>query len=103
MGLGIADNDIAHQVLHSELEASLLASEAQLAATEADLQKQKVLNEKLENDLFQMERHNPAVRLSVNLNGDVGGSGTHTPAEGGGADANDVFAGLDLGKKTVSN
>ena len=84
------------QVLHSELEASLMAAEAQLAATEADLQKQKTLNEKLENDLVQMDRHNPVVRASVNLNGDVAGSGTHTPLEGA---ADDILAGLDLGKK----
>ncbi|TCD63439.1 hypothetical protein EIP91_005410 [Steccherinum ochraceum] len=88
------------RVLHSELEASLLAIEAQLTATQADLEKQKALNEKLENDLLQMDRHNPAARSTVNLNGDASGSGTQTPAESG---PDDVFAGLDLGKRTDLN
>ncbi|THH32502.1 hypothetical protein EUX98_g1693 [Antrodiella citrinella] len=89
------------RVLHNELEASLLAAEAQLSATEADLQKQRTLNEKLENDLLQMDRHNPtAGKSSLNLNGDANGSGTQTPAEGV---VDDVLAGLELGRKTDSN
>ncbi|KAJ7072141.1 CASP C terminal-domain-containing protein [Mycena amicta] len=40
------------RILHAELEASLTSAEEQLVATKADLEKQKILNEKLENDLF---------------------------------------------------
>lgn len=58
-----------------------------LEATSAELEKQRALNDKLENDLLQLETHKPK-----NVNGDA------TPAE------DDVLAGLDLGKKsTVSN
>ncbi len=76
------------QILHAELEASLLGIQSDLAATEADLQKQRVLNEKLENDLLQMDSHRP--------NGDASGAGT--PDLGAPSDA---LAGLDLGKKST--
>ena len=75
------------QVLHGELEASLMNARSDLEATSAELEKQRALNDKLENDLLQLETHKPK-----NVNGDA------TPAE------DDVLAGLDLGKKsTVSN
>jgi len=76
------------RILHAELEASLLGVQSDLAATEADLQKQRALNEKLENDLLQMDSHKP--------NGDASGAGT--PDFGAPSDA---LAGLDLGKKST--
>lgn len=60
-------------------------TQADLAAAEAELEKQRALNDKLETDLLQLETHHPK-----GVNGDV------TPAEV------DVLAGLDLGKKTAS-
>ena len=72
------------QILHGELEASLLSVQADLANAEIELEKQRALNEKLENDLLQVQTHNST---SSTLNG------TSTPAE------DDVLAGLDLGKK----
>ncbi|KAI0789119.1 CASP C terminal-domain-containing protein [Abortiporus biennis] len=75
------------RILHGELEASLNATQVELATTEAELQKQKFLNEKLENDLLQMDKHKP--------NGDV--SGAHTPADP------DALAGLDLGGRKSTN
>ncbi|CAL1706846.1 unnamed protein product [Somion occarium] len=77
------------RILHGELEASLLASQTQLAETESELQKRKALNERLENDLVQMDRHKP--------NGDA--SGYHTPADS--STSSDALAGLELGKKDV--
>lgn len=79
------------RILHGELEASLTAAEAELAATDSELQKQLILNEKLENDLLQMDRHKP--------NGDI--SGAMTPAEVG--TPAEVLAGLELGKRTTDS
>ncbi|KAJ6587105.1 CASP C terminal-domain-containing protein, partial [Mycena vulgaris] len=72
------------RIIHAELEASLAAAEEQLTSTSTELEKQKILNEKLENDLVSMNSHKP--------NGDV------PPSE---TDSTDVLAGLDLGRKTV--
>jgi homeobox protein cut-like len=69
------------RILHTELEASLRAAEEQLATTAAELEKQQVLNEKLETDLLAVNKHHP--------NGDA----LATDA------AVDALAGLDLGKK----
>ena len=63
-----------------------MAAEAQLAATEAELEKQRMLNEKLENDLLQMEQRKP--------NGEAG---SDSPQLG----SLDGLAGIELGKKTV--
>ena len=52
--------------------------------TSSELEKQRVLNEKLENDLLQMEAHNPKSMPVDYLPEDP-----------------DALAGLDLGKKTV--
>lgn len=71
------------------MEASLTAAQAELAATDSELQRQRALNEKLENDLLQMDRHKP--------NGDA--SGSMTPAEAG--TPADALASLDLGKRTT--
>ncbi|KAK7005732.1 Golgi membrane protein [Favolaschia claudopus] len=67
------------RIIHAELEVSLQATEERLATTTAELDKQKILNEKLETDLLSMNSHKP--------NEDVPPSET------------DVLAGLDLGKK----
>ncbi|KAJ7217863.1 CASP C terminal-domain-containing protein [Mycena pura] len=71
------------RIIHTELEASLASAEEQLVATKADLEKQQVLNEKLENDLLSMNSHKS--------NGDP------PPSE---VDSTDILAGLDLGRKT---
>ena len=62
-----------------------MAAQADLANAEIELEKQRALNEKLENDLLQIQAHNPAPKATAN--------GYDTPAE------DDVLAGLDLGKK----
>jgi homeobox protein cut-like len=76
------------QILHTELETSVAASKDQLALTSSELEKQKALNEKLENDLLAMNKHSGSA-----LNGDV----TSSDAS---ASQTDVLAGLDLGKKS---
>ncbi|TFK44378.1 CASP C terminal-domain-containing protein [Crucibulum laeve] len=70
------------RILHGELEASLEAAQRQLETTSSELEKQKFLNEKLENDLLSMNKHSKP-------NGDT----QHTEA------GSDALAGLDLGKK----
>ena len=64
--------------------------QSQLVATESELEKQRTLNEKLENDLLQMDQRKT----------DGGINGTHSPANGASA-STDALAGIDLGKKTV--
>ncbi|KAH9839474.1 CASP C terminal-domain-containing protein, partial [Rhodofomes roseus] len=76
------------RILHGELEASLMAAQAQFAATESELEKQRMLNERLENDLLQMDQRKP--------NGDAG---SDSPRIG----SMDGLAGIELGKKTVSD
>ncbi|KAI0768369.1 CASP C terminal-domain-containing protein [Irpex lacteus] len=73
------------RILHGELEASLMDAQSQLAAAEAELEKQRALNESLENDLLQMESHKPKAS-----NGDA------TPGD------DDVLASLDLGRKSTT-
>jgi len=76
------------RILHGELEASVMAAQAQLAATEFELEKQRMLAEKLENDLLQMEQRKS--------NGDS--SLSDSPRIG----SIDGLAGIELGKKTDS-
>ncbi|KIM91916.1 hypothetical protein PILCRDRAFT_57062 [Piloderma croceum F 1598] len=45
------------RILHNELEASLESVQEQLEYTSSELEKQKILNEKLENDLVAMNKH----------------------------------------------
>ncbi|KAF8894028.1 CASP C terminal-domain-containing protein [Infundibulicybe gibba] len=71
------------RILHGELEASLQAAEEQLDITNSELERQKDLNAKLENDLLSMDSH----KMNGNGNAIDGGS--------------DVLAGLDLGKKSI--
>ncbi len=72
----------SNQILHSELETSLQAAQDRLSSTANELEKQRDLNEKLENDLLSMNKH--------------GVNGDSIPSE-----SSDVLAGLDLGKKSV--
>ncbi|KAJ3567586.1 hypothetical protein NP233_g6271 [Leucocoprinus birnbaumii] len=74
------------RILHGELEASLEASQAQLENATSELEKQKSLNEKLENDLLSMGSNDK------NANGD----GTHMPAD-------DVLASLEISKKPTAS
>ncbi|KAF9051170.1 hypothetical protein BDZ89DRAFT_1154075 [Hymenopellis radicata] len=71
------------RILHNELETSLQAAQDRLSSTADELEKQRDLNEKLENDLVSMNKH--------------GVNGDSTPSE-----SSDVLAGLDLGKKSDS-
>ncbi|KAJ7446265.1 CASP C terminal-domain-containing protein [Mycena galericulata] len=71
------------RILKTELEASLQSAEEQLVSTSTELEKQKILNEKLENDLLSMNSHKS--------NGDLPTSDNVST---------DVLAGLDLGRKT---
>jgi hypothetical protein len=66
-----------------------LASKDHLSHTSFELEKQKILNEKLENDLLSMDKHR-----KPNMNGDV------TPSDATSSQT-DVLAGLDLGRKTA--
>ncbi|KAG7098747.1 hypothetical protein E1B28_000657 [Marasmius oreades] len=45
------------RILHGELEASLQATREQLSSASSELEQQKALNEKLENDLLSMNSH----------------------------------------------
>ena len=78
------------RVLHGELESSLQAVTEQLAHDQKELEQQKALNERLENDLLQVNRHIPKT------NGD-GASGSSTPS--GQNQPQDGLAGLNLGQK----
>lgn len=69
------------------MEASIQAAEERLVSTNAELEKQKMLNEKLENDLLHMDKHN--------MNGR--GDGAMTPSESN--NPLDALAGIELGKK----
>ena len=76
------------QILHGELEASLQAAEERLDVTNYELDRQKILNEKLENDLLHMDKHK--------MNGKL--DGIATPSE---TSSLDGLAGIELGKKTT--
>ncbi|KDQ21701.1 hypothetical protein BOTBODRAFT_211241 [Botryobasidium botryosum FD-172 SS1] len=80
------------RILHGELESSLQAVTEQLARDQKELEQQKGLNERLENDLLQLNRHIPKT------NGD-GISGTSTPS--GQPGAQDGLAGLNLGQRST--
>ncbi|KAG6833536.1 hypothetical protein H0H87_005187 [Tephrocybe sp. NHM501043] len=73
------------RILHGELEESLRAAEDQLKNMGSELEKQKSLNEKLENDLLSMNKHRP--------NGDLTSSDSGL----------DVLAGLELGTKKAAS
>ena len=72
--------DYIEQILHNELEQSLQSSEHQLEKATSELDRQKHLNEKLENDL-----------LSINQDKD------HSAAHS----EHDLLANLDIGKRVT--
>lgn len=78
------------QILHGELEASLQATQEELITVNSKLEKQQQLNEKLEIDLLDIEKHQKA-----QVNG--GHEGRETPKN---AASSDALAGIELGKKT---
>lgn len=74
------------QILHGELETSIQAAEERLVSTNDELEKQKELNEKLENDLLHMDKHNTNARPDSN---------SPLPE----LTSLDALAGIELGKK----
>ena len=77
------------QILHGEQETSLRAAGEDLIAINSKLEKQQQLNEKLENDLLDFEKHQQA---QVN--------GKHEAREAlKGTASSDALAGIELGKK----
>jgi len=78
------------QILHSELEASLQAVQEELITVHSKLEKQQQLNEKLENDLVDIEKHQQAQA-----------NGTHEARDTlKNAASSDALAGIELGKKS---
>ncbi|CCM01147.1 uncharacterized protein FIBRA_03195 [Fibroporia radiculosa] len=78
------------RILHGELEVSLQAARVELAVTESELDKQRALNEKLENDLLQLDQRK--------TNGDF--SHTSDSLDLLASGSADALAGLELGKRT---
>lgn len=78
--------------MHNELEASLKSVEEQLTQTSSELEKQKALNEKLENDLLAINKHK--------LNGNGRPDGALSPAAANESQS-DLLVGLELGKKST--
>ena len=77
------------QILHGELEASLQVAQEELISVNSKLEKQQQLNEKIENDLLEIERHQ---QVQVN--------GKHEARDSLKATASsDALAGIELGKK----
>lgn len=72
------------QILHGELEQSFRLATEQLEVAKADLEKQTLLAETLENDLLSLNK--------PKANGELSPS-----------NSSDVLASLDLGKKGVCN
>ena len=77
------------QILHGELEASLQTAQEELITVHSKLEKQQQLNEKLENDLLEVEKHQhaqangkPEMRDGLKATG-----------------SSDALAGIELGKK----
>jgi homeobox protein cut-like len=68
-----------------------------LEYTSSELEKQKILNEKLENDLVAMNKHKQSGNGGV-VDG-VGGSGEGVTPSGTDSQT-DLLAGLELGKKS---
>jgi len=77
------------QILHSELEASLQAVQEELITVSTKLEKQQQLNEKLEIDLLDVEKHQQA-----QLNGKREARETLKSSP-----SSDALAGIELGKK----
>ncbi|KAH9949595.1 CASP C terminal-domain-containing protein [Amylocystis lapponica] len=83
------------RILHGELEASLQAIQAELAYTESELEKQRALNERLENDLLHMDQRKPNGEANGKVPVDSSATGSSV-----GSMSIDGLAGLDLGKKS---
>uniref|UniRef100_D8Q8Q9 Protein CASP n=2 Tax=Schizophyllum commune (strain H4-8 / FGSC 9210) TaxID=578458 RepID=D8Q8Q9_SCHCM len=81
----ILDELAKFRITHAELETTLNSVQARLEGTSQELEKQRALNEKLEDDL-----------LALNQGGGER-SGRDTPAEGA-----DALAGLDIGGKKAA-
>ncbi|KIM21551.1 hypothetical protein M408DRAFT_29456 [Serendipita vermifera MAFF 305830] len=80
------------RVLHSELEESFRTASEELATCRAELEKQKVLTDRLENDLMHVDRHMATSNSAGALpNGDRA-SGTSTPNQ-----STDALSGLNIG------
>jgi homeobox protein cut-like len=77
------------QILHGELEASLQAAQEELVTVHSKLEKQQQLNEKLENDLLDVEKHQQA---QTNGKQEARDSLKTTASS-------DALAGIELGKK----
>ena len=77
------------QVLHAELEASFRSVSEDLATCRADLERQKVLNDRLENDLLHVDQHMGKANTDRS-------SGTSTPAH------QDPLASLNIGASVSS-
>ena len=73
------------------METALQSVQSQLEATEAELERQRALNEKLETDLLHMDQRQS--EGGVNGSSASPANGTSTPV--------DVLAGLELGKKNT--
>jgi len=81
--------------MHGELEASLQAVSDSLDMTRAELDKQLMLNEKLENDLIQVNQHSSSRRTGDHAASTLGLI-NGTPANS----SHDGLSGLDLGAKS---
>jgi len=79
------------QILHGELEASLQAAQEELITVNSKLEKQQQLNEKLENDLLDIEKHQ---RAQLNGKHEARDSLKSTASS-------DALAGIELGKKST--
>jgi homeobox protein cut-like len=78
--------------LHGELEASLRSVSEGLANNKDELEKQKLLNEKLEMDLLQVNKH-----LNGAATGSPEKSGTSNPP----GSQQEGLAGLNIGQQNV--
>ena len=88
-GVTITSLSFQLQILHGELEASLQAAQEELITVNSKLEKQQQLDEKLENDLLDIEKHQQA---QVN--------GKHEARDSlKGTTSSDALAGIELGKK----
>jgi len=77
------------RILHGELEASLQAAQEELITVHSKLEKQQLLNEKLENDLLGIEKHQQAQM-----------NGKHEARDAlRSIESSDALAGIELGKK----
>ena len=82
-------------MLHSELEESFRTASEELATCRAELEKQKILTERLENDLMHVDRHMAGGSGAPLANGERP-SGISTPNQ-----STDALSGLNLGSTPV--